>query len=57
MKNSKNVNPPAIDTYENKSFAFYWIFEGNGECSQKHNENDYCRYIESNYISKSNIGM
>lgn len=57
MKNLKNVNPGSIETTETKSFAFYWIFEGNGEYSQKHNENDYCRYIESNYICKSNIGM
>jgi len=57
MKNLKNVNPGSIENKENKTFAFYWVFEGNGEYSQKHNENDYCRYIESNYISKSNIGL
>ena len=57
MKNLKNVNPGSLEAKETKTFAFYWIFEGNGEYSQKHNENDYCRYIESNYISKSNIGL
>jgi hypothetical protein len=55
MKNSKNCNPGSIEKFETKPFAFYWIFEGNGNYSQKHDEMDYRRYIERNYISKSNL--
>ena len=49
----KNKNDKIKD-FQIKNFKFYWIFEGNGEYAQKHDEIDYRRFVERNYESKSN---
>jgi hypothetical protein len=55
MKNLYDLNPKKkIENFQIKNYMFYWIFEGNGEYTQKHKENDYRIYIERNYESKSN---
>lgn len=36
---------------------FSWEFEGNGSYTQKHDEDEYCKFIEKNYKSISNQGM
>ena len=55
MKNLTNQNTPKrIKNFEIIDYRFYWVFEGNGEFSQKHEESDYRRFIERNYESKSN---
>ena len=56
---TKLINRIKTETYnENlKNFKFYWIFTPDGVSSQKHNEADYSRFLNRNYISKSNIDL
>jgi len=49
----KNNKKP--EKFEMKDFAFYWIFNGNGDIIQKHNESDYSCFVERNYQSKCNL--
>jgi len=56
MKNSAQTSLNSkIENFQIKEYMFYWIFEGNGNYTQKHNEMDYRRFIERNYESKSNL--
>lgn len=55
MKNTEKTNSKKnIKNFEMNNYKFYWIFEGNGNFTQKHDEIDYRRFIERNYESKSN---
>ena len=58
MKNSeKNNSKVSIRNFKITDFQFYWVFEGNGEFKEMHDEIDYRRFIERNYESKSNQGL
>ncbi|MBZ0203103.1 MAG: hypothetical protein IT281_02800 [Ignavibacteria bacterium] len=56
MKNAEK-NKVTIRNFKITDFQFYWVFEGNGEFKEMHNELDYRRFIERNYESKSNQGL
>ena len=51
---SNNSTNGKIENFQIENFKFYWIFEGNGDYAQKHDEIDYRRFVERNYESKSN---
>ena len=56
MKNSLQTSSNSkIENFQIKEYKFYWIFEGNGNYTQKHDEMDYREFIERNYESKSNL--
>ena len=56
MKNSAQTSSNSkIENFQIKEYMFYWIFEGNDNYTQKHDEMDYRRFIERNYESKSNL--
>ena len=55
MKNTENTNQRVTaKNFQIKEFKFYWVFEGNGNYTQKHDEIDYRMFIERNYESISN---
>lgn len=55
MKNSAQIRKNSkIEDFRIQNYMFYWVFEGNGDYTQKHKEIDYRRFIERNYESKSN---
>ncbi len=55
MKNTENKNTRiTAKNFKITKIQFSWEFKGNGDFSQEHKEIDYRRFIERNYISKSN---
>ena len=40
-----------------EKYIFFWTFTSDGVSSQKHDEADYSRFLDKNYISKSNIDL
>ena len=56
---TKSTNRVKTKTYkENKEkYKFFWTFTPDGVSSQKHDEADYSRFLDRNYISKSNIDL
>ncbi len=50
MKNAENKNKKVTaKNFRITEFKFYWVFEGNGNITQKHKEIEYRRFIERNY--------
>jgi len=54
---STNKVKTATYTVNRDKFKFFWIFTPDGFTSQKHDEADYSRFLDRNYISKSNIDL
>jgi hypothetical protein len=55
MKTNRTNNQNKIRNNEiNSDFNFSWIFSGNGQVFQSHDENEYKRFCDLNYISVSN---
>jgi hypothetical protein len=55
MKNTESKSKSKSTISLNfKEFRFYWIFEGNGEFKQEHDEKDYRRFVEYNYENRIN---
>jgi hypothetical protein len=54
---TKLINKENTETYREKleKFKFFWIFLPDGVSIQKHDEADYSRFLDRNYISKSNL--
>ncbi|MCI0449163.1 MAG: hypothetical protein L0Y79_05160 [Chlorobi bacterium] len=54
LNESKQLKVKTREEFIMENIAFFWIFFGNGEFTQKHDENAYRRFVERNYQSKSN---
>jgi hypothetical protein len=57
MKNLNDSKPLKVKTREEfimENIAFFWVFDGHGDFTQKHDEKDYRNFVEKNYTSKSN---
>jgi|GEM_PF-3586419 len=57
MKTATKTKKNKIQANSTDNFKFYWIFLPDGAAIQKHNESDYSQFLNSNYISKSNIDI
>jgi hypothetical protein len=55
MKRQKtnNQNKIGFEVYK-PNFSFSWVFSQSGLIFQSHNEDEYRKFLDLNYIAKSN---